>query len=199
METLETLQQQLMSPPILPLPRRNERYTLDTHGCDKQVRCIILQYQPEGQAEPVGTGPVWETKMNRDTTKRIERVLQSYGPSYSWDCISKKVVVYYPKGITRHIGGYWTWRARQQSLPDYPNFAWPECTNCCWRKMYICYWKRKNSQRVGIPKQAWKFGIVSLVRMVNRLGQGISWMSRRLASFWGNCPYFRQAGVHLFV
>ena len=72
MGALEELKKRLIEPPILTLPRRDGRYTVDTDACDKQVGCVLLQEQPEVPARPIG---YWSRSLNQaerayDTTHR---------------------------------------------------------------------------------------------------------------------------------
>lgn len=43
--TLQTLQEQLISPPVFGLPRKGEYYTLQKYPCDRQIGCVLLQIQ----------------------------------------------------------------------------------------------------------------------------------------------------------
>lgn len=47
-DTLTTLQEKLVSAPVLALPRSKECLTLDVHGCDKKIGWAMVQVQPFG-------------------------------------------------------------------------------------------------------------------------------------------------------
>lgn len=61
-EALETLQNGLLTPPKLVLPRQNRPKTLDTDACDKQIGGILLQSQPEGPGKLV---EYWSCPLNK--------------------------------------------------------------------------------------------------------------------------------------
>lgn len=52
-KVLESLQHQLLSPPIWSLLKPKRSYTLDCSTCDKQVGCMFLQEQAPRPAKPV--------------------------------------------------------------------------------------------------------------------------------------------------
>lgn len=55
LQALDIPKGKLISPPILFFPKRNARFTFYTDACDKQVECVVLQYQPDGKTtRPIG-------------------------------------------------------------------------------------------------------------------------------------------------
>ena len=61
LESYETLKTNLVTAPILALPREGYRFTLDTDACDYQVGCVLLQEQPNGDKHPIG---YWSRGLN---------------------------------------------------------------------------------------------------------------------------------------
>jgi len=67
------LRARLITPPILALPRSGLPMTVETDACDKQVGCVLLQDQPDGQPmKPLG---YWSRSLNKaernyNTTQR---------------------------------------------------------------------------------------------------------------------------------
>jgi hypothetical protein len=57
----ETLREKLLQPPILPLPRREGRYILDTDAFDGQIGCCLSQEHPDGLRHPNG---YWSRSLN---------------------------------------------------------------------------------------------------------------------------------------
>lgn len=51
-EALATLQDKLLSTPVLTLPRSKGQMTLDSGAGDKEVGCVLMQYQPAGTKKP---------------------------------------------------------------------------------------------------------------------------------------------------
>lgn len=49
LDPLETVKEKLILPAVFTLPKRNGEYTLDTDACDRQVDCVLLQYQQDGK------------------------------------------------------------------------------------------------------------------------------------------------------
>jgi RNase H-like domain found in reverse transcriptase/Reverse transcriptase (RNA-dependent DNA polymerase) len=52
--SFDTLRDALLNPPTLALPRIEGAFTLDTDASDHQLRCCLLQSQPNGSQRPVG-------------------------------------------------------------------------------------------------------------------------------------------------
>jgi len=50
----DRLREQLCSPPILALPRREGKYIIDVDASYDQLGCALLQEQPAGEYHPVG-------------------------------------------------------------------------------------------------------------------------------------------------
>lgn len=46
--TLEVFKEYLTISPVLPFPRNKRKYTLDTDACDKQIGCVLLEEQQDG-------------------------------------------------------------------------------------------------------------------------------------------------------
>lgn len=53
-DAFQDLKERLMTPPILALSRREQRYTLETDGCDHQIGRGFFQQQPDGVKHFVG-------------------------------------------------------------------------------------------------------------------------------------------------
>lgn len=67
-----TLQDNLVSVPVLALPRGREHLALCIDACDYQNDCVLMQEQPEGRKKPLSS---WSrmlntTEENYDTTHR---------------------------------------------------------------------------------------------------------------------------------
>lgn len=72
LNTLKTLKRELVSPPVLTLPKRKGQYTLDTDPCDRHVGCVLLQKYEQGTMKPFGnwSGTLPNEEKNTDTTHR---------------------------------------------------------------------------------------------------------------------------------
>lgn len=55
--------EELVSPSILTLPSAKRKYALGTNACNVQVRCVLLQEQPDRTTEPVG---YWSWSQTKD-------------------------------------------------------------------------------------------------------------------------------------
>lgn len=69
LKPLDILQEELISPPVLTLPKRKGQFTLDTDGCDRQVGGVQLQRQEDGKERAIGywSGTLSKPKKNHDT------------------------------------------------------------------------------------------------------------------------------------
>lgn len=101
-EALETLQDRLISPPILSLSRLNGRYELDSGTCDKQIVCVLLQGHPKEPEIPVRYLSRSCTMLNRHTTQSMKDVSLFYGPFYA-EPVSWKISDYYPNRLWRFM------------------------------------------------------------------------------------------------
>lgn len=53
LETLETLNKKLISPPVLAVQRSQDTYTVSPDACDQQIGFVLLQKQLDGHNKPI--------------------------------------------------------------------------------------------------------------------------------------------------
>lgn len=68
----EELKRRLTTTPVLALPKRDGQFVLETEACGTQVRCALLQQQPDGHFLPVGyySRVLTPAEKNYSTTER---------------------------------------------------------------------------------------------------------------------------------
>lgn len=54
LNSMNSLKNALISPPVLALPNNSGHLTLDTDACNVQVGCVLLQQQPDDTTKPIG-------------------------------------------------------------------------------------------------------------------------------------------------
>lgn len=64
--TVASLKEAPMIPPVLPLPRTEERFTLDTYVCDEQIECVLFQEQRAEVIALFATGPELSRTRNKN-------------------------------------------------------------------------------------------------------------------------------------
>lgn len=84
---LQTLQQKLITLPLLAPPRSTGTYTLHTDPCDTQVGCDSLQQQTEGPYKLAGYRSRCLNDSESAYALRTEKGSQWFGPYYYWDHI----------------------------------------------------------------------------------------------------------------
>lgn len=54
LDSLESLMEKLISPPVLALPRLQGPYMANTDDCVQRIGCVSVQKQPDGHNNPIG-------------------------------------------------------------------------------------------------------------------------------------------------
>ena len=72
LSAMKDLQDKLITPPVLALPRPNGRITIDTDACAYQVGCVLLQEQEDQTVKPIGywSRSLTDAERRYDTTQR---------------------------------------------------------------------------------------------------------------------------------
>ena len=71
-DAFKALKRALTTTPVLALPRADAHSRLETDACDRQVGCVLLQMQPDGEYKPVGfwSRSLCAAERNYDTSER---------------------------------------------------------------------------------------------------------------------------------
>lgn len=83
--SLQTLQNNLTSAPVLSVSQSECTYTLDTDTCHRQAGCYFLQKQPNEPDKPIGywSRPIDDADCSDYTTPK--EILQGFESYYFWD------------------------------------------------------------------------------------------------------------------
>lgn len=100
LNSLNTLKDALIAPPVLALPNSTGHMTLDTNACDVQAGCIFLQQQSDETTKRIGYEPRYLKDVERtyDTTEKgmsrnnvfsitsttVSRSIQVYNTDWPW-------------------------------------------------------------------------------------------------------------------